>query len=152
MEDYRSAVNSHCEGFELSLKNPDILITLVVLQLRLGESNRAFGYLANALTHDSFNVQTIFAVARMLQNHSDLDVALVKYHVAVVHSANPAQLWNNVGMCFLGKSMHLAVVACLKRTLHLDPFEWIVSYTLGFVHLHTQQFASAFYFLCRNKS
>ncbi|CAK9036173.1 unnamed protein product, partial [Durusdinium trenchii] len=34
----------------------------------------------------------------------------------------------------------------LKRALYLDPFEWIISYNLGLVHLNTGQFASAFHF------
>jgi Bardet-Biedl syndrome 4 protein len=34
----------------------------------------------------------------------------------------------------------------LKRALFLDPFEWIVAYNLGLVHLHTGQYASAFHF------
>ena len=38
-------------------------------------------------------------------------------------------------------------IACLKRALYLDPFEWIISYNLGLVHLNTGQYASAFHFL-----
>lgn len=36
-------------------------------------------------------------------------------------------------------------MACLKRALYLDPFEWIVAYNLGLVHLETSQYASAFH-------
>ena len=36
-------------------------------------------------------------------------------------------------------------VACLKRALYLNPFEWITSYNLGLVHLNTGQYASAFH-------
>jgi tetratricopeptide (TPR) repeat protein len=46
---------------------------------------------------------------------------------------NSAQLWNNIGMCFFGKDRYVAAVACLKRALYLDPFEWIISYNLGLV-------------------
>jgi len=38
-------------------------------------------------------------------------------------------------------------IACLKRALFLAPFEWIIAYNLGLVHLNTQQYASAFHFL-----
>lgn len=38
-------------------------------------------------------------------------------------------------------------IACLKRALFLAPFEWIISYNLGLVHLNTGQFASAFHYL-----
>ena len=37
-------------------------------------------------------------------------------------------------------------IACLKRALYLDPFEWIISYNLGLVHLNTGQYASAFHY------
>lgn len=30
-------------------------------------------------------------------------------------------------------------IACLKHALYLDPFEWIISYNLGLVHLSTGQ-------------
>lgn len=29
-----------------------------------------------------------------MQDHSDMDVALIKYRVAAVHTPNSAQLWN----------------------------------------------------------
>ncbi len=49
-------------------------------------------------------------------------------------------------MCFYGKKKFIASVTCLKRALYLDPFEWLISYNLGLVHLSIQQFASAFHF------
>jgi Tfp pilus assembly protein PilF len=63
--------------------------------------------------------------------------------VATPHSA---QLWNNVGMCFFGKSRLVAAVSCLKRALYLDPFEWQISYNLGLIHLTSEQYASAFHY------
>ena len=70
-----------------------------------------------------------------------MDVALMKYRVAAVKTPNSAQLWNNIGMCFFGKSppKYVAAVACLKKALYLDPFEWIISYNLGLVHLKKEQ-------------
>ena len=70
----------------------------------------------------------------------------VKYRVAAVQTPNSAQLWNNIGMCFFGKQRFVAAIACLKRALYLDPFEWIISYNLGLVHLNTGQYASAFHY------
>ena len=72
-----------------------------------------------------------------------MDVALVKYRVAAVQTPNSAQLWNNIGMCFFGKQRFVAAIACLKRALYLDPFEWIISYNLGLVHLNTGQCETA---------
>jgi tetratricopeptide (TPR) repeat protein len=50
-------------------------------------------------------------------------------------------------MCFFGKQKHVAAIACLKKALYLDSFEWIISYNLGLVYLNTRQYASAFHFL-----
>ena len=49
-----------------------------VRYLRLGENFRAFDYLGNSLTHDPKNPKTILAAGSIIQDHSDMDVALVK--------------------------------------------------------------------------
>ena len=49
-------------------------------------------------------------------------------------------------MCFFRKKSYVASIACLRKALYLDPFEWIISYNLGLVHLNTEQYASAFHF------
>ena len=49
-------------------------------------------------------------------------------------------------MCFFGKQKYVAAVACLKRALYLDPFQWIASFNLGLVYLNTEQYASAFHY------
>lgn len=70
----------------------------------------------------------------------------MKYRVAAVHNPNSAQLWNNIGMCLFGKQKYVAAISCLKFALYLDPFEWIISFNLGLVHLNTKQYASAFHY------
>eukprot|EP00242_Pyramimonas_sp_CCMP2087_P014638 CAMPEP_0198199372 /NCGR_PEP_ID=MMETSP1445-20131203/2685_1 /TAXON_ID=36898 /ORGANISM="Pyramimonas sp., Strain CCMP2087" /LENGTH=413 /DNA_ID=CAMNT_0043869203 /DNA_START=382 /DNA_END=1623 /DNA_ORIENTATION=- len=145
-EDYKSAIEVYLEALEFSPDNPDILTTIGLLYLRLGENYRAFDYLGNSLTHDPKNPKTILAAGSIIQDHSDMDVALIKYRVAAVQTPNSAQLWNNIGMCFFGKQRYIAAIACLKKALYLDPFEWIISYNLGLVHLNTGQYASAFHF------
>mmetsp|Transcript_29413 Transcript_29413/g.79061 ORF Transcript_29413/g.79061 Transcript_29413/m.79061 type:complete len:409 (+) Transcript_29413:107-1333(+) len=145
-DDFREAVNVYLEALEFSPDNPEMLTTVGLLYLRLGENYRAFDFLGNSLTHDPKNPKTILAAGSIIQDHSDMDVALVKYRVAAVATPNSAQLWNNIGMCFFGKQRYVAAIACLKRALYLDPFEWIISYNLGLVHLNTGQYASAFHF------
>lgn len=145
-EDFKAAISVYLEALEFSPENPEILTTLGLLYLRIGENFRAFDYLGNSLTHDPRNPKTILAAGSIIQDHGDMDVALVKYRVAAVQTPNSAQLWNNIGMCFFGKQRFVASVACLKRALYLDPFEWITSYNLGLVHLNTGQYASAFHF------
>ncbi|OLP76702.1 Bardet-Biedl syndrome 4 protein [Symbiodinium microadriaticum] len=141
-EDYKSAIDVYTEALEFSPEHAELLTTLGILYLRMGENFKAFDYLGNALTHDPKNAKTILAAGSIIQDHSDMDVALIKYRVAAVHTPNSAQLWNNIGMCFFGKTKYVAAIACLKRALYLDPFEWIISYNLGLVHLNTGQFAS----------
>ena len=145
-EKYKEAIEVYLEALEFSPENPELLTTVGLLYLRLGENYRAFDYLGNSLTHDPKNHKTILAAGSIIQDHSDMDVALVKYRVAAVKTPNSAQLWNNIGMCFFGKHRFVAAIACLKRALYLDPFEWIISYNLGLVHLNTGQYASAFHF------
>lgn len=74
-------------------------------------------------------------------------MALSKYRVAAVVTPHSPHLWNNIGMCFYGKGKFVAAIACLKRAQYLDPFEWIVSYNLGLLHLASEQYASAFHYL-----
>mmetsp|Transcript_19620 Transcript_19620/g.66758 ORF Transcript_19620/g.66758 Transcript_19620/m.66758 type:complete len:407 (+) Transcript_19620:25-1245(+) len=145
-ENYKAAIEVYLEALEFSPENPDILTTIGLLYLRLGENYRAFDFLGNSLTHDPKNAKTILAAGSIIQDHSDMDVALIKYRVAAVQTPNSAQLWNNIGMCFFGKQRYIAAIACLKKALYLDPFEWIISYNLGLVHLNTGQYASAFHF------
>ena len=47
-------------------------------------------------------------------------------------------------MCFFGKQKYVAAIACLKRALYLDPFQWIGSFNLGLVYMNTEQYVSAF--------
>lgn len=145
-EQYKEAIDVYLEALEFSPENPEILTTVGLLYLRLGENFRAFDFLGNSLTHDPRNPKTILAAGSIIQDHSDMDVALNKYRVAAVQTPNSAQLWNNIGMCFFGKQRLVAAIACLKRALYLDPFEWIISYNLGLVHLNTAQYASAFHY------
>mmetsp|Transcript_52742 Transcript_52742/g.125577 ORF Transcript_52742/g.125577 Transcript_52742/m.125577 type:complete len:412 (-) Transcript_52742:377-1612(-) len=146
-EDFQGAIDNYLEALEFSPENPEMLTTIGLLYLRMQENFRAFDFLGNALTHDPKNPKTILAAGSIIQDHSDMDVALIKYRIAAVHTPNSAQLWNNIGMCFFGKGRHVASIACLKKALYLDPFEWIISYNLGLVHLSTQQYASAFHHL-----
>jgi Bardet-Biedl syndrome 4 protein len=138
------ALNVYLEAIETCPENPEILTTIGLLYLKLGNNAKAFEYLGNALTFDPKNAKAILAAGSIIQDNQDMDVALIKYRIAAVQTPNSAQLWNNVGMCFFGKGKYIAAVACLKRGAYLAPFEWIISYNLGIVHLTVGQYASAF--------
>eukprot|EP00357_Protocruzia_adherens_P018472 CAMPEP_0115007542 /NCGR_PEP_ID=MMETSP0216-20121206/21264_1 /TAXON_ID=223996 /ORGANISM="Protocruzia adherens, Strain Boccale" /LENGTH=425 /DNA_ID=CAMNT_0002374549 /DNA_START=39 /DNA_END=1316 /DNA_ORIENTATION=- len=146
-EDFPNAIEVFDEALEFSPENPEILTTMGLLHLRQGQHNEAFVHLGNSLTLDPKNPKTILATGSIIQDRGDHDAALIKYRIAAVHNTNSAQLWNNIGMCFFGKQKYVAAVACLKKALYLDPFEWITSYNLGLVHLNVHQNASAFHYL-----
>lgn len=145
-EDLQAAADTYLEALDFSPDNPEILTTVGLLYLRLGENVRAFEFLSSSLAQDPRNPKTILAAGSVIQDNSDMDAALLKYRVAAIATPNSAQLWNNIGMCFFGKQRYVASIACLKRALYLDPFEWIIAYNLGLVHLNTGQYASAFHF------
>lgn len=145
-DQFRRAIETLEDALEYTPENSEILTTLGLLHLRTGESFKAFEHLSNSLTHDPKNAKTILAAGSIIQDHNDFEVALSKYRVAALQTPNSAHLWNNIGMAFFGKQKHVAAISCLKRALYLDPFEWIVAYNLGLVHLHTEQYASAFHY------
>jgi Bardet-Biedl syndrome 4 protein len=146
-EQYEQAIEIYLEALEFSPENPEILTTVGLMYLRIGENFKAFDYLGNSLTLDPRDPKTILAAGSIIQDHQDFDVALSKYRVAAVQTPNSAQLWNNVAMCFFGKKNFIAAISCLKRALMLAPFEWIIAYNLGLVFLNTSQYASAFHYL-----
>lgn len=139
------ALAVYIDAIEVCPENPELLTTIGLLYLKLGDNSKAFEYLGNSLTYDPINSKTIIAAGSIIQDNQDMDVALVKYRVAALQTPHSAQLWNNIGMCFFGKAKYVAAVSCLKRAVYLAPFEWIISYNLGVVHLTTGQFASAFH-------
>ena len=144
--DPTAALKVYQDALDFSPENPDLLTTIGLAYLRLDDHQRAFDYLGNALTHDPRNVKAILAVGSIIQDNRDMDVALHKYRVAAAQTPDSPQLWNNVGMALFGKGKNIAAISCLKKAHYLDPFEWIVAFNLGLVHLHTKQHASAFHF------
>ena len=77
-EDYNQAIDVYQEALEFSPENPDVLTTLGILYLRMGDSLKAFEHLGNSLTHNPRNPKTILAAGSIIQDHADMDVALVK--------------------------------------------------------------------------
>jgi len=146
-ENFKEALRVYEDALDFSPDSAELLSTLGLLYLRMGDNARAFEKLGNALSHNPRMTKAILAAGSIIQDNQDMDTALVKYRVAAVHAPNSAQLWNNVGMCFFGKGQFVAAVSCLRRALFLDPFEWIVCYNLGLVHISTGQYASAFHYL-----
>jgi Bardet-Biedl syndrome 4 protein len=143
-EKFQEALRVYQDALDFSPENPELLTTMGLLWLRQGDSARAVLHLGNAMTHDPRSAKAILGWGSITQDNQDMDVALVKYRIAAVATPNSAQLWNNIGMCFFGKGHTIAAVSCLKRAAYLAPFEWIICYNLGLVHLNGGQHASAF--------
>lgn len=99
------------------------------------------------MAFDPACVPAILAAGSIIQNHSDFEVALSKYRIAIAKIPESPALWNNIGMCFFGKKKFVAAISCLKRATYLAPFSWQILQNLGLVHLTMQQYASAFHFL-----
>jgi len=147
MRDYNGAIQTYLEAVDYSPENTEILTTLGLLHLNMGQMYKAFDYLGNSLTRDNMDPKTILAAGSVIQDHGDMDVALSKYRAMAQKAPNSPQMWNNVGMCFFGKCQYVSAIICLKRALSLSPFEWIINYNIGTVHLSTQQYASSFHYL-----
>mmetsp|Transcript_45179 Transcript_45179/g.57862 ORF Transcript_45179/g.57862 Transcript_45179/m.57862 type:complete len:225 (-) Transcript_45179:210-884(-) len=113
--------------------------------LRVGDSSKALSFLDKSLKINPMDSTTILGWGSITQDNQNLDSSLMKYRVMAVRNPASCQLWNNVGMCFFRKQDLVSAVCCLKRALYLNPFEWIVSYNLGLVHLTMGQYASAFH-------
>eukprot|EP00057_Strongylocentrotus_purpuratus_P028965 XP_011683439.1 PREDICTED: Bardet-Biedl syndrome 4 protein [Strongylocentrotus purpuratus] len=145
--DIQMATDVYKRAAESFPENPELLTTLGLLYLQVGQNQRAFEQLGNALTYDPSHVKAILAAGSMMQQHGDFDVALTKYRIAAAAVPESTSLWNNIGMCFFGKKKYVAAISCLKRASYLSPFDWKIMYNLGLVHLTMQQYASAFHFI-----
>ena len=193
-EDYRGAIDVYLEALEFSPENPELLTTLGLIYLRLGENYKAFDFLGNSLTHDPKNPKTILAAGSIIQvrcsaacrksahaahaararararagplGHgccarqvprrrcadAQLGTTLEQHwdvllrQAAVRRQPRSAALPRRYPARLGAARRYVAAIACLKRALYLDPFEWIISYNLGLVHLNTGQYASSFHY------
>ena len=173
-ENFEEALRVYMEALEFNPEGVALLTNIGLAHLRLQNHQKAFEFLGAALSHDPTNTRAILAAGSIIQNNQDHDVALAKYRIAAAKTPYNPQLWNNIGMCFFGKQKYVgasayrslalilplvvcaypwfgncaaAAIACLKRALYLEPFEWLINYNLGLVHLTTEQYASAFHYL-----
>ena len=86
-EEYRTAIEVYLEALEHSPENPELLTTVGLLYLRLGENYKAFDFLGNSLTHDPRNPKTILAAGSIIQDHQ---VSGLAYNPAPPAPRSPA--------------------------------------------------------------
>ncbi|CAL8072814.1 unnamed protein product [Orchesella dallaii] len=143
----QEAIGIYEKAVRVFPENAEVLSNLGVLYMKAGRDDIAFSRLGSAIAFDPWNPKATVAVASMLQTYDDYDQALAKYKVVMQTMPDSASVWNNVGMCFFGKRKYVASISCLKRAYYLSPFDWKILHNLGLLHLHMQQYASAFHFL-----
>lgn len=142
----QEALDVYLEGMSVFPECTELLTKVGLLYITLNDAGQAVLHLGNALAYDPKYANAILATGSIMQSNGDYDVALIKYRVAVTQTPNSAQLWNNIGMCFFGKSKLIAAAACLKRAIYLSPFLPEINYNLGVVLMQSGQFASAFHY------
>ncbi|CAG7821314.1 unnamed protein product [Allacma fusca] len=141
------AISVYEKALKIFPENPALLSSAGVLYMKIGKDGLSFTKLGSALAFDATSPKAIVAIASMMQTYEDYDFALAKYKIAMQKIPDSSSLWNNIGMCFFGKRKFVAAISCLKRACYLSPFDWKILHNLGLVHLHMQQYASAFHFL-----
>lgn len=147
VEDYELALNTIAKALTSSPANPQLLLRLGQLHLKKGDSAVAFDVFGRCLGIDPNNASASACVARIMQEGGDHSAALSKYRVAIHGRPSSPAIWNNIGGCFFGKKKHYAALACLRKALYLRPFEWIIHYNCGVVHLSMGRCISAFHSL-----
>eukprot|EP01035_Chromulina_nebulosa_P006796 gene6796-9181_t len=63
------ALNSYIEALESCPENPELLTTVGLLFLKLGNNTKAFEYLGNSLTYDPKSAKTILAAGSIIQDN-----------------------------------------------------------------------------------
>lgn len=63
------ALNSYMEALESCPENPELLTTVGLLFLKLGNNTKAFEYLGNSLTYDPKSAKTILAAGSIIQDN-----------------------------------------------------------------------------------
>ncbi|KAK7199944.1 Bardet-Biedl syndrome 4 protein [Novymonas esmeraldas] len=142
-QDHATALQVYEEAVTVSPANPDLLAMLGHLYLQQGNPGAAFDFLGRCLTIAPTHVDALVAASSIIQDNGDYDVALTKYRIVVAQQPDAAQVWNNIGACFIGKKMSYAAVACLRKSVFLYPFNWISHYNLGVVFLMLGRHCSA---------
>eukprot|EP00796_Vickermania_ingenoplastis_P005151 gene5151-3701_t len=147
LNDEPSAIETYQRALNSSPESPQLLALLGQQYLKRGEDPLAFDCLGRCLAFDPGNAAAITSAASMIQQAGDYDVALSKYRVAVSKRPNCPHIWNNIGACFYGKKKYYAALACLRKAQYLRPFEWMIHYNCGLVHLSMGRYVSAFHSL-----
>ena len=146
-ERYQEAVDVYLEALEFSPDNPELLTTVGLLYLRMGENYRVFEYLGNSFSVDLRRRED--DTRRRLDHSGSQRHGRGADQVPRRGGANPEQraAVEQRGDVLLRQAQVHSVHRVPQASAVLwTPFEWIIAYNLGLVHLTTGQCASAFHF------
>ncbi len=87
---YRAAVKVCLEALLFCPDNAEVLTTIGLLYLRMGESLKAFDFLGNSLSNDPRNVKSILAAASVIQASCALHSVLQVLHAHLLYTASDA--------------------------------------------------------------
>lgn len=71
------------------------------------------------------------ALASFATAQHGVEANMFCYRVAADKCDYNGSLWNNIGMCFLGKGKLVAAISCLRKANYLCPLDWKILYNLG---------------------
>lgn len=115
------AVDALKRALECAPENCEVLTLLGNLYMDAGQFGKAFEYYGSALSFEPTYADAILGAASMMQQNADYDVALTKYRVVAERQPESPAVWNNIGLCFLGKRKFVAVSTvkchCLEAVL-----------------------------------
>lgn len=107
-----AALSTYMDALEHSPDNPDILTTLGITFLRLGDNQRAFDSLGSSLLHDPRNPRTLLAVGSIIQVCSawpaPLTVAqcLLQLQGPLARACNASHTCANTGPMYLWQMLY----------------------------------------------
>lgn len=98
------ALNSYIEALESCPENPELLTTVGLLFLKLGNNTKAFEYLGNSLTYDPKSAKTILAAGSIIQDN--------QVRVAYRNGRSPIYRDTHLYFCFAGYGCGFGEVSC----------------------------------------
>lgn len=148
MNDVEKEESTLKKALSVSPEHPTLLCMLGQHYLhKRHDSVQAFDCFGQCLGIDPTNATALAGVALLLQASQDYDAALSKYRLAVLERPHCPFIWNNIGASFYGKKNYYAAISCLRKAQFLRPFEWLIHYNSGIVHLAVGRYVSAFHAL-----
>lgn len=134
LDDKKGAIEAYQNALKYQPDNTEVMNALGLLYMRMGRTQDGFMQLGNCLAYDPANGGAILGIGKILQNHSDHDVALNKYRVAADVCDYNGCLWNNIGIGLLARNKPAASHSALKKAAFISPLNYKISYNLGALH------------------